>query len=144
MRLTNKPLYVIVLASLAFVALLTTGCGGKAEPTEEVNVFIAPLPADRAEMAIPAPNGSMPCGLGEVGWGYRVFRVEEFPACMPFFPNVEVFCLTADAQWSAVNVSNVDISTETNTVAFDVRQDGVCALIPSAPTTPAAGVTPTP
>jgi len=116
------------------LALLLVACGGTTEatPTVEADPFVNPLPVDRAEMAIPGPDGLVPCGLAEVGWGYRVFNVgEEFPTCADALPNLTVYCLNGEAQWSAENVSDVDVSTLTKTVTFEVRQDGLCALFPT-------------
>lgn len=137
MPVTSKQLIVGLCVALAVLTLTACG-GGKTEvPTPEPNVFLAPLPNDRAEMAIATADGVLPCGIAEVEWGFRTFRVNEFPACKAYMPALTVLCLDGSAQWSAVNVSNVDVSTQTNTVAFDVRQEGICGLFPiPAATTP--------
>lgn len=136
MALRNQRIRIVILASLiGGLALLMAACGGGSEatPTVEADPFVNPLPLDRAEMQIAAPDGTMPCGLAEVGWGYRVFNVgDEFPNCVDALPNLTVFCLTGDAQWSAENISDVDVSMLTQTVTFEVRQDGLCALFPAA------------
>ena len=80
-------------------------------------------------MEVEGPNGNLPCGLAEVNWGYRVFNVsEEFPACADEMPDITVYCLNADAEWVDDSVSDVHVSTQTGTVAFEVRQEGICGL----------------
>jgi hypothetical protein len=124
----------IVATLIVLIAVLLAACGGGAPATAEgtdENVFLAPLPSDRAEMQIVAPNGALPCGIAEATWGYRVFRVNEFSACQNTLPNLTVYCLDGTANWSPANVSNIDVSTQTSTVAFEVRQDGLCGLFPT-------------
>ena len=136
MAMTNqKSRPVILVGLIGLLALLLVACGGGAEitPTVEADPFVNPLPLDRAEMAIAGPDGVLPCGMADVGWGYRVFNVgDEFPACAESLPNLTVYCLNGEAQWSAENVSDVDVSMLTETVTFEVRQDGLCALFPTA------------
>lgn len=136
MNLTMNRTFWIKLSFVLLVALGLAACGGgggNPTPTVEPDPFVNPLPTDRAEMAIAGPNGNLPCGLAEVGWGYRVFNVgDEFPACATYLPDLTVYCLTGDAQWSAENVADVDVSMLTETVTFEVRQDGLCALFPAA------------
>lgn len=120
---------LVPVLALVFIVLVT-GCGGGAPATEESDVFLQPLPADRAEMLIAAPGGAMPCGIAEAGWGYHVFRMGDFPGCDQLLPSVTVYCLDGEGQWSSINVSDVDVSTDTNTVAFEVQQDGLCGLFP--------------
>jgi hypothetical protein len=116
--------------ALIVVMVLVAACGGGEPATEETDVFLQPLPADRAEMLIAGPGGAMPCGIAEAGWGYHTFRVDDFQGCGQLLPNLTVYCLNGEGQWSPANVSNVDISTDTNTVAFEVQQDGICGLFP--------------
>ncbi len=135
MRDNKRATLLILLGSLALAALLAAGCSSDPPATEApaADVSVNPLPTDRAEMQIPAPGGAMPCGLAEVGWGYRVFMLVDYPACIPFVPNVTVLCLDGQAQWSAQNVSGIEVSVETATVTFEVQQEGLCALFPTAP-----------
>ena len=125
----------LMVAVLAAVVILLAACGGSVPPAAEptASPFVAALPADRAEMAIAAPDGSLPCGIAEVDWGYRIFRLGDFPACQPLQPNLAVYCLDGSGAWSAANVLDLDISTDTSTVAFNVQQAGICGLFPTSP-----------
>ncbi len=76
----------------------------------------------------------LPCGLGEVQWGQRVFVLSDFPACQQAMPDLAVYCLDGNAQWSADTVANLQINQTTNTVFFESRQEGICALVPTAAT----------
>jgi hypothetical protein len=127
-RVVNSAL---VLGLALIVMVLVTACGGGgATATEETDVFLQPLPTGRPEMLIAGPGGAMPCGIAEAGWGYHTFRVGDFSGCGQLFPSVTVYCLTGEGQWSPANVSDIDISTDTETVAFEVQQDGICGLFP--------------
>lgn len=124
---------VMLVMLLAALAVIVSACGPTVpEPTEGTNMFVVPLGDDRAELQIEAPNGALPCGLAEVQWGQRVFVVTDFPACQAAMPDLAVYCLTGEAEWSADTVSNLQINQATNTVFFESRQDGICALVPTA------------
>ncbi len=134
MRSNKNTARLSLLAALALAALLAAGCSSaEPPPAEAPDVSVNPLPTDRAEMQIAAPGGVLPCGLAEVGWGYRVFMLADYPACIPYVPNVTVLCLDGQAQWSAQNVSGIEVSVDTATVTFEVQQEGLCALFPTAP-----------
>lgn len=125
----------LMVTVLGVVLILLAACGGSVPPAAEptASPFIVALPADRAEMSIAAPDGALPCGIGEVDWGYRVFRLGDFPACSQHVPNLAVYCLDGSGAWSAANVLDLDISTDTSTVAFNVQQAGICGLFPASP-----------
>ena len=123
---------MLFLAAFTLALLLAACTGGEVPPAAEpTSPYVEPLPSDRAEMQIAAPDGALPCGLGEVDWGYRIFLVDDFPACRAYLPNLSVYCLGGSAEWSDANVDDVEVSTETSTVAFNVRQTGLCGLFPA-------------
>ena len=127
---------LLVTAAVAAAALFAA-CAQESAPPEQPSAvedspFVAPLPADSPEMAVPGPGGVMPCGMGRVGWGRRVFRLGDFPACQSAFPNLTVYCLDANATWVDVTVSSVAVSPADNTVAFESSQEGLCALFPAS------------
>lgn len=131
MLLENHVKSALVLGLVMALAVIVTGCGGGAAPEgEEADVFLQPLPNDRPEMLIAAPGGTMPCGIAEAGWGYHTFRMEDFEACAQSLPNLTVYCLGGEGEWSPANVSDIDVSSDTETVAFEVQQDGICGLFP--------------
>jgi hypothetical protein len=140
--MTDKRfLRIGVLAGiLVLTALLVSACGGgsgddlagaaqEAQPTQ--NPFVEPLPADRAEMEVAAPDGELPCGIGNVKWGHQIFQLDDFPACGTYGTDLTVYCLDANAQWADENVAGVAASTQANTISFESTQEGICGLFPS-------------
>lgn len=121
--------------ALAFVLVLVLGlaaCGGTPQEVEATaNPFVLALPADRAEMEIAAPSGVLPCGLAEVDWGTRIFRLSDFPACESAAPALTVYCLDSTANWSQANALDVQVNADTNTVTFNSQQTGLCGLFPT-------------
>lgn len=109
-----------------------TGAGAPAEKPGP-SPFMQPANTTSGEYGIPGPNGAMACGVGLVGpnWGHRVFKLEDYPNCASYLPDVTVLCLSGDGVWSAANVSDVVVSEANGTVAFQVKQHGSCGIFPN-------------
>lgn len=93
----------------------------------------AVTPLDGPEVSglysISAPSGEMPCGIFDVGeHGYRVVRLSQYPQCT--HPNLDVYCLDANAQWNQNNVSDVERSPTGRLLRFYSGQHGTCAIFP--------------
>jgi hypothetical protein len=140
MDFANKTRIHITIAGAGVVllALALTACGGGETPQEQqgaeqpqVSEFVVPLAADSPELQVAGPGGVLPCGAGDVqAWGRRKFNMADYPECVPHFPNLAVYCLDGSARWTDATVSNVSASADEGTVAFDVQQEGFCALFP--------------
>lgn len=126
MTIRNIALVLVLMLVVGLVA-----CGGTPQEAEAtVSPFVQALPADRAEMQIAAPGGVLPCGLAEVDWGIRIFRLSDFPACQTHAPALAVYCLDSTANWSQANVLDVEVNPDTQTVTFNSQQSGICGLFP--------------
>ena len=130
-RITSGKHWMLLGFAILFAVVLA-GCGGNnndAQPTNGPDPYVEPLPRERPERDIALPTGETPCGLAQVSWGYRAFDVgTNFRGCIERLEQLEVYCLTGEGQWSDETVTDVDISTETETITFEVRQDGICGL----------------
>lgn len=82
-------------------------------------------------MEIPRPDGTLPCGLAQIEWGYQIFRMDDFPACEPLMPNVTVYCLDDEAQWTGEALTIVNVVTASNTVTVDSQREGICGVFSS-------------
>jgi hypothetical protein len=139
MGFTNTGKHIgIEGAIVILLALMLTACGGGKTSSEQqgaaqpqVSEFVVPLAADRPELQVAGPGGVLPCGAGDVqAWGRRKFNLADYPACVPNFPNLAVYCLDGSATWTNATVSNVSASADEGTVSFDVQQEGFCGLFP--------------
>ncbi len=123
----------IVIISL--LVILLAACGQQEDTPAGVgegdDLVVVPLPLDRPEMAVPSADGVLPCGIGNVEWGYHVFNINDFTQCDPFFPNLIVACLDANAQWSGENLTIVKYTEADETITVDFQQAGLCALFPT-------------
>jgi hypothetical protein len=129
MKMTTVSIRRLVwLAGLAgLVLLLVTACGQSTVSTQQPpNADVEALPGDRAEMQISLPDGTLPCGLGQVEWGQQVFKVEQFPACQSLVPDVTVYCLDDQAQWTADAITVTEVSM--GTITLDAQREGICAI----------------
>jgi hypothetical protein len=116
---------------MVIVALLAAGCS---EPPEGTNIQpasspdIEALPGDREEMKIQLPDGTLPCGLGQVEWGNQVFYLADYPSCQSLVPDVTVYCLGDQAQWTADAITISEITPET--ITLDAQREGICGIFP--------------
>ncbi len=122
----------VLVGIAAIVIVMLAACGGGETAKVGDDPVVVPLPADRPEMAVEGPDGTLPCGLGEVQWGFRVFMLDDFPACKPYLPNLTVYCLGGDATWSDANLTNINASETDETISFEVQQEGICGLFPTS------------
>ncbi len=121
----------VMLAVIVSLLFSACGSGGGEPPTPTYNPFVIPLPADRPEMEVETDDGTLPCGIAQVDWGFRVFVMNDYPACKEFFPDLTVYCLDAEAHWTDQAIENVRVSRRDNNVTFDSRQEGICGLFPT-------------
>jgi hypothetical protein len=98
---------------------------GKPDPSP----YVFPL-SEHPAMNQAGPGGAVPCGMFDVGgWGHRVADLKQFPACTP--PDLTVYCLDEDGNWTQDDISGIVASAENNTVAFQSGQHGVCGIFPT-------------
>jgi hypothetical protein len=102
---------------------------GSSDDESGPSPYVFPL-SDHPAMNQPGPNGAVPCGMFDVGgWGHRVADLKQFPACTP--PDLTVYCLDEDGNWTQGDLSGIVASVENNTVAFQSGQHGVCGIFPT-------------
>lgn len=123
---------ILWLAGLiGIVSLIVAGCGGASSGAQKqptLSPYVQALPGDRAEMKVALPDGTLPCGLGQVNWGNQVFRMEDYPDCQPVAPNVTVYCLNDKAQWTADAVKITD--TTMGAITLESQREGICGIFP--------------
>jgi hypothetical protein len=127
---TSRLLGLVVL--VIAVLLSTAGCSGSTGDADqqEVDIYVEALPNDNAEMTVPLPDGTLPCGLGQVEWGHQVFMLDSYPGCQSAFPSVTVYCLNDQAQWTNESIAVTEISVDTNTVTLKSEREGICGIFP--------------
>lgn len=125
----GRLLWVATL--IGIVSLTVSACSGTGGSTEQQqpNTDVEPLTGDRAEMQVALPNGTLPCGLGQVEWGNQVFKLEEYPSCQPFAPAVTVYCLNDQAEWTndALTITEVSMGA----ITLDAQREGICGIFPT-------------
>lgn len=124
---TSATIGIIVLA-----AAVVSACAQSAEeePSVPENPYVIPLPQDSGEMTVTLPGGIVPCGAGTVEtWGHRIFRLSEYPDCEAYSPNLTVYCMDGEGNWTDDSVSDVAVGADE--VSFEAMQTGVCALFPT-------------
>lgn len=124
---------ILGFTSLVVVASLSiAGCGGPSNEAsqQEADIYVEALPNDSAEMAVPLPDGTLPCGLGQLEWGHQVFMMDSYPGCQSAFPAVTVYCLNDQAQWTQDSIEITDVSAETNTITLKSEREGICGVFP--------------
>lgn len=128
-RVSTRRL-LLSAALIVIASLIVAGCsesdGGTQQQPSDTNV--EPLPGDRAEMSIALPDGTLPCGLGQVEWGTQVFKLEDYPSCQSAAPVVSVYCLDDQAQWTAEAITITDITM--GAITIDAQREGICGIFP--------------
>ncbi len=123
--------WLLLLAGLVgIVPFLMAGCsgGGGATQQQQPDTHVDALPGDRAEMKIALPDGTFPCGLGQVVWGHQIFDLKEYPTCKQVAPALTVYCLNDQAQWT--NDAITIAETSADTVTIEAQREGICGLFP--------------
>lgn len=125
---TRHLLGLIVLAVL--ISLSIVGCSGAGNDAgqQKADIYVEALPNDSAEMSVPLPDGTLPCGLGQVEWGHQVFRSEDYPSCQSAFPMVSVYCLDDQAQWTSEAIEITD--TSMGAITLEAQREGICGIFP--------------
>ncbi|MBN1428729.1 MAG: hypothetical protein JXB07_10110 [Anaerolineae bacterium] len=126
-KTTSQLLGVIALSFMT--SLVIVGCGSSnSNPEQKDDIYVEALPNNRAEMSVALPDGTLPCGLGQVEWGHQVFRAEDYPACQSAFPSVTVYCLDAQAQWTPDDIEITE--TTMGTIILEAQREGICGIFP--------------
>lgn len=128
-----SPRQLVLLAGL--IGIVSTGAVACSEPggatqQQPSDTDVEALPGDRAEMKIGLPDGTLPCGLGQVEWGNQVFKLEQYPSCQQFVPAVTVYCLNDQAQWTNDAISVTDVSF--GAISLDAQREGICGIFPKS------------
>lgn len=128
----RKRVSAALSGAAVLLMTLLTACDA-ASVWKEINdtPVLRPIATKRSEYAIAGPGGNYPCGLGEVDWGFRAFRLEDVPACYDYVPDVAVYCLDGEGNWNDTNVSGLSIDVPSNLVMFNVEQTGLCGIFPA-------------
>lgn len=125
-------IFVKVGGSTVLSKVRTRMCGS--EDTPPYIPGVVPLdPAEAAPLlAIPLPNGTLPCGVFDVnGWGLKIIWLEDFPDCIEYIPRLGVGCLTADGQWTDEHVHRLRIRADFREMKFGSSQHGACGIFPA-------------
>jgi hypothetical protein len=63
-------------------------------------------------------------------WGHNVFALDDLAGCTG--EGYTVYCMDDDGNWTDEFVSEVTYNAENNTVAFQAKQHGLCAVFPTS------------
>lgn len=125
---SSRLLWVVV--SIAIMSMIVAACGEPSGDTQQQppDPYVEALAGDRAEMQIALPDGTLPCGLGQIEWGHQIFKLEEYPSCQSFVPAVTVYCLNDQAQWTndAIDITEVSMGA----ITLEAQREGICGVFP--------------
>lgn len=124
----SRLLWVAVV--MGAVSVIAAACSQPTSSTQQPpDPDVEPLPADRAEMGIPLPDGTLPCGLGQVEWGQQIFDLKQYPACQALAPALTVYCLNDQAQWTSDAIAVTEVSADS--ITLEAQREGICGVFPS-------------